>query len=126
MATLEVLTIGTVNWLCAVEVSTMFEMPERLYTYWPLERGNPAHWEEYIGKEVDYHSIYHEYSMYTPYGHSSRKHWRLPQGGDTLPIKTARAPYPCPKVPKNADTRYQYGKWQRLKTTKGAHTWVTL
>ena len=124
MATLEVLAIGTVNWLCAVEVSTMFETPERLYTYWPLERGNPAHWDAYIGKEADYHPVYHEYSLGMPAG--TRKRWQLLQGGQTLPIKTERAPYPCPKVPKNAEVQYKYGKWQRLKKAKGGYTWITL
>ena len=98
---------------CIGESFTGHDKPEVVTNHWPIGRITP--WidlEKFNGAEVTKGGCNYEYSLrIAPYNYVRMY---LKDLGKTESIHTTTEPMPCPKVRKGIETRYRWGKWEKL------------
>jgi hypothetical protein len=118
-------TLVFVDGLLCVRHADVYQNPETVVNYWPVdaqaERSRCAEIFPELdtpiqlsGSGRDGYRFYRGYGSWSPVIH-------LKDGGSTKPIKTEVIPIPCPKVRKGLDTRFERGAWQKYLKSQG---WV--
>jgi hypothetical protein len=111
------------GWLCLRVAEPMFNEPQLVTLWFPIERENPG--DRAVLDLTGCHGSMHGGRVSFRMGTSSTAAWAqerpLPDGGKTVAIASMVTPIPCPKVRAGIQTRYRNGRWEKYLKSAG---WV--